>query len=118
MSDIFLDRRTHDIVIGSYDLPVVRGIDLIRQRLKQRLLTILSEWFLNTEIGLPWFQELSQKGIDDDRVTALIMRVIAETEGVDEIVEFELDLNRRDRRLQVDFRVTSSEGEIALEIAI
>ena len=116
MSDIFLDRQTHDIIVGDYDLPVVCGIDLIRQRLKQRLLTILGEWFLNTEIGLPWFQELSQKGIDDDRVTALIMRVIAETEGVDEIVE--LDLNRRDRRLQVDFRVTSPEGEIALEIAI
>ena len=118
MSDIFLDRRTHDIVIGAYDLPIVRGVDLIRQCLKQRLLTILGEWFLNTEIGLPWFQELSQKGIEDDRVTALIMRVIAETEGVTEVVEFDLSLDRAARRLNVDFRVTSPEGEIAVELAI
>lgn len=118
MSDIFLDRRTHDIIVGDYDLPIVRGVDLIRQRLKQRLLTIQGEWFLNTEIGLPWFQELSQKGIEDDRVTALIMRTIAETEGVDEILEFDLGINRKDRRLRVDFRVTSPAGEIPLEITI
>jgi hypothetical protein len=118
MSDILLDRRTHDIIVGDYDLPLVRGVDLIRQRLKQRLLTILGEWFLNGEIGLPWFQEFSQKGIDDDRVRALIIRQIAETEGVDEIVEFDFSLDRRARRLVVNFRVTSPEGDIPLELTI
>jgi hypothetical protein len=118
MSDILLDRDTHDIIVGDYDLPVVRGVDLIRQRLKQRLLTILGEWFLNDQIGLPWFAEFSQKGVDDDRVRALIMKTIAETEGVGQIVEFDLSLNRRSRGLSVNFRVTSPAGEIPLEITI
>ncbi len=118
MSDILLDRSTHDIIVGDYDLPVVRGVDLIRQRLKQRLLTILGEWFLNADIGLPWFQEFSQKGVDDDRVRALILRCIAETEGVSEIVEFDMRLSRRSRRLIVNFRVTSPAGEIPLEITL
>lgn len=118
MSDIFLDCKTHDLPAVIYDLPLVRGVDLIRQRLKQRLLTILGEWFLNAEIGLPWFDELARKGISDEQITALLMRTIAETEGVQEVVSFELQVNRRDRQLMLDFRVISPEGEIPMEMTL
>jgi hypothetical protein len=118
MSDIVLDRTTHDLPETLYDLPLVRGVDLIRQRLKQRLLTILGEWFLDETIGLPWFGEFSQKGVDDARVTALIMRSIAQTPGVSEIVAFDLTLDRRARRLVVNFRVITPEGELPVEISL
>jgi hypothetical protein len=118
MSDILLDRETHDLPAVIYDLPVVRGVDLIRQRLKQRLLTILGEWFLDGDIGLPWFGELAQKGVSEEQVSALLLRVIAETEGVSEVVAFELALNRRLRNLVVNFRVLSPEGEIPVEIML
>ncbi len=116
--DILLDRNTHDIVPGDYDLPLVRDVDLIRQRLKQRILTILGEWFLDTEIGLPWFQEFSEKGVDLDRVRALIIQQIVETEGVTDLVEFNLELNKRTRRLQVSFRVLAVGSSVDLEIAL
>jgi hypothetical protein len=118
MSDILLDRETHDLPAVIYDLPVVRGVDLIRQRLKQRLLTILGEWFLDGDIGLPWFGELAQKGIAEDQVSALLLRVIAETEGVSEVVSFDLTINRQRRELVVNFRVLSPEGEIPVEIML
>lgn len=118
MSDILLDRVTYDLPDPIYDLPLVRGVDLIRQRLKQRLLTLLGEWFLDGEIGLPWFDELAQKGIEDARVSALVLRVIAETEGVQEVVSFDLDLNRRTRQLVINFRVISPEGEIPVEVVL
>lgn len=118
MSDIFLDRATHDLPAVIYDLPLVRGVDLIRQRLKQRLLTILGEWFLNAEIGLPWFDELAQKGISDEQITALLMRTIAETDGVQEVVSFDLDFNRRARTIVLSFRVISPEGEIPMEMTL
>jgi len=118
MSDILLDRTTHDIPAVIYDLPLVRGVDLIRQRLKQRLLTILGEWFLDGDIGLPWFGELAQKGIAEEQVSALLLRVIAETEGVSEVVEFNLSLDRRERKLMVSFRVLSPAGEIPVEIML
>jgi hypothetical protein len=118
LSDILLDRETHDLPAAIYDLPVVRGVDLIRQRLKQRLLTILGEWFLDGDIGLPWFDELAEKGVSNERVSALVLRVIAETEGVQEVVSFDLELNRRTRQLVINFRVISPEGEIPIEVMI
>jgi hypothetical protein len=118
MSDILLDRDSHDLAVIDGDLQLVRGVDLIRQRLKQRILTISGEWFLDENIGLPWFQEFSQKGIDDERVKAAILRVIAETQGVSEVVEFDMSLDRRARKLMVSFRVTTTLGDIALEVLI
>jgi hypothetical protein len=118
MSDILLDRDSHDLAVIDGDLQLVRGVDLIRQRLKQRILTISGEWFLDENIGLPWFQEFSQKGIDDERVKAAILRVIAETQGVAEVVEFDMSPDRRARKLMVSFRVTTTLGDIALEVLI
>ena len=118
MSDILLDRDSHDLAVIDGDLQLVRGVDLIRQRLKQRILTISGEWFLDENIGLPWFQEFSQKGIDDERVKAAILRVIAETQGVSEVVEFDMSLDRRARKLMVSFRVTTTLSDIALEVLI
>lgn len=115
--DILLNRNTHDIVPGTYDLQTVRGVDLIRQRLKQRILTILGEWFLDTEIGLPWFQEFSEKGVDLDRVRALMIRQIVNTQGVTDLVEFDLALGAN-RRLTVNFRVLVEGSDIELEISI
>lgn len=116
--DILLDRQTHDIMPTGYDLPLVKGVDLIRQRLKQRLLLILGEWFLDTSIGLPWFQELSQKGISQSRVRSLLIRQINETEGVSELVEFELDFNSNSRSLLVQFRVVTPFGPANMSLTV
>lgn len=116
--DILLDRQTHDIVIDGYDLVIVRGVDLIRQRLKQRLLTVLGEWFLDVDIGLPWFDEIIGKGAEQQQISALLIQQIANTPGVDRIVEFNLDIDRRRRTMRVDFRVLAEGTEIAEEFLL
>lgn len=118
MTDLLLDRDTHDLSIPGYDLQFVSGVDLIRQRIKQRLLTIQGEWFLNTDIGLPWFDQIIGKGAERPQISALLIREIAETEGVDAVVEFDLTLNRRTRQLVVLFRVTALSTEIAEELTL
>ena len=54
--DLKLDTTTHDLVIENYDLVLVDGIDLVRQAIKQRLLLVSEEWFLDDTIGVPWYQ--------------------------------------------------------------
>ena len=118
MMDILLDRSTHDIVLNGYDLQIVNDVDLIRQRIKQRILTIQGEWFLNTDIGLPWFEEIIGKGSEEQQISALLIRQIAETEGVDVIIEFNLTLDRRVRTMRVQFRVTATGTEISEELTL
>ena len=113
MSDILLDNN-HDLVIDGYDLVLVTDIDLIRQRIKQRLLTILGEWFLNTQIGLPWFRELNKKRTSEARVRALLIRQIRETEGVTDISRFELEFDSQSRTLAVSFAVVTPSGALEM----
>jgi len=116
--DIFLDRQTHDIAPGDYDLPTVTGLDLIRQRIKQRLLTIQGEWFLDTQIGIPWFDEVFRKRPNRDVVEGLIVSTIQETEGVEEVQEFELEFDAPQRRLSVRFVALTEEGAQNMELTI
>ena len=118
MTDILLDTDTHDIVLEGYDLQLVDEIDLIRQRIKQRLLTIEGEWFLDTTIGLPWFEEIIGKGAERQQIGALLARQIVETEGVESLIEFDLDIDRRTRSMTLAFRVTAAGTEIAEEITL
>ena len=116
--DIFLDRRTHDITPGDYDLPTVTGIDLIRQRIKQRLLTIQGEWFLDTQIGIPWFDEVFRKRPNRDVVEGLIVTTIQETGGVEEVSDFELEFYGPQRRLSVRFTAQTAEGALDMGMTL
>ena len=71
--DLKLDTTTHDLVIENYDLALVDGIDLVRQAIKQRLLLVLEEWFLDDTIGVPWYQYIFQKGADINRVKSILI---------------------------------------------
>ena len=109
MGDLRLT-QSHDLSRGGYDLQIVVGVDLVRQRIKQRLLTILGEWFLDQSIGLPWFGELNQKGITQSRVRTLLIRQITQTAGVLRLEDFSLEYDNQNRTLSVAFRVETVAG--------
>ena len=111
--DILLDGQDHDLVVSGYDLVLVSGMDLIRQRIKQRILAVLGEWFLDTTIGLPWFQELAKKGISEQRVRSLLTLQIVQTEGVEKLIELSLDFDSQKRKLLVNFKARTIEGLIS-----
>ena len=119
MADLLLDTRTHDLVLtAAGDTIVVTDVDLIRQRIKQRLLSIEGEWFLDVERGLPWFTEIIGKGAEQEQISALLATAIADTEGVDSLIQFDLTIDRRARSLFLQFRVTALGTEIAEDITL
>lgn len=71
---------------------IVTGDDEILQRLWIRLNRELGEWFLNTEVGLPWYQGgygmLGAKPSRKNEIDLLIRQEIANTEGVLQILKY------------------------------
>ena len=110
--DLKLDTTTHDLVIENYDLVLVDGIDLVRQAIKQRLLLVLEEWFLDDTVGVPWYQYIFQKGVDINRVKSILINTINRTEGVIKITSFELDYNSVNRSVSINFTAETDEGII------
>lgn len=111
MADLQLDPNTHDLVLTRFDLSLVDGNELIVQRIKQRLLLFLGEWYLDVEAGVPWFQEILVKGVDLGRVETLIKRTIVGTEGVTRLTALDLNFTPEPRRLSVSFRAVGENGE-------
>lgn len=77
--DLALDALTHDLVFENGDA-VMRAN--LAQAIKIRLLFFKNEWFLNTELGIPYFESVFKKAPNLDLARAAFRKAIAETPGV------------------------------------
>lgn len=60
--DLKLDRATDDLVLDETgDLILTEGIEAIADDLIARLRTFQGEWFLDLDLGFPWWDVLGQK---------------------------------------------------------
>ena len=110
MADLKLDENG-DLEIGpDGDLIIVTGIDAIRQHLRIRLQFFRGEWFLDTRLGIPYFEEVLIKAPDLNVVQSLLREAIRETPGVISITSFDLDFDGVTRKLSLDFRALTEEG--------
>lgn len=82
----------------------------IAQRIKIRLLRYQGEYFLNTLLGLPFFQEILVKGTAKEYIDTLIIDEINNTVGVLTIDSFESTVSLAGLYRAV-FVATTTEGE-------
>lgn len=94
------------------DLQFTVGKEEISQIIAQRLKTVLGEWFLNVDLGLPYFDSILVKNVDLSVIEALIRNEILNCPGVIDIEEFTMDIDKARRELSVDCRINSVEGII------
>ena len=111
MADIALD-TDGDILIEDDALVLVEGDDAIVQHLQIRFKFFLGEWFLDTRIGVPYFDEILIKNPDLNRVRGIYRQTILTTPGIASLETFELDLDAATRTLKVTFRARKADGEI------
>lgn len=100
----------HDMTFGQGLANFAADAESVAQRVQTRLLLLLNEWFLDTDAGVPYLQELMTKPANLPLAEAEIKRAILETDGVAVIRSFSLSLNRDARRLTVAATVTNIYG--------
>lgn len=88
----------------------------VAQRLKIRLLTFQSEWFLDTEYGVPYWQRILGRKIDKSSVDLIFQQQILLEEGVKEITSFSSSFQNRNYSMSFQVRVVT--GEITEVITI
>lgn len=113
MSDILLNTASHELVIVNNDLVLAAGVDLIGQRIKQRLQLFLGEWYLDVTAGVPYFQEILIKGPRQGRVESILKATVTGTPGVTELLAFDLGFDSPTRVLTLTFTVRTDAGEIS-----
>ena len=109
--DILLDETTHDIVFKNGETPVTESIaDGLKQRLKIKFLTFKGEWFLNTNYGTPYYQQIFGKGRSKSSIDLIFRQLILEDADVDSLLSFDSSLGS-DRTYSLSFSVKSVTGE-------
>ena len=112
MSDLKIDEDTGDLDVSGIDLQNTSGREAIEQHLRQRIQTFAGEYFLDSRVGVPYFQHILKKNPDPIIVDSAFKIVIINTPGVIELLTFALDLDTSTRELTLTFRASTSDGVI------
>ena len=106
------------IVVDKGDIKRVSDSDQIRQHVIQRLRTYRSEWFLNTTVGVPYFEYIFTKKYNLSTVSSILRRIILLTPGVDRIEEFNVSVNFKSRTFKLFASIKGIVKPIEEELSI
>lgn len=107
----FALNENHDIYADKGTIAIVTDIDEIVQHIKTRLQLFLGEWFLDIEAGVPWFQEIFVKPAKLNEIEVIIKNEILQTEGVNELLEFDLSFDSATRIFNIQFTCNTDLGD-------
>lgn len=114
--DWLIDKETGDLVIRNGDFATVEDTATdpaaVAQALRLRLRFFLGEWFLDEEIGVPWFQSILVKGPRLVEVREFLRAEILATPDVTELLSMTMNYDNATRKLSVAYKVRTNAGLI------
>lgn len=84
----------------------------VAQRLKIKLMTFKNEWFLDTSIGMPYFQQILKRGVSKTTIDVIFQEAILSEPDVLEIIEFNSIIDTIERSYQLSFKVRTNQNQI------
>lgn len=108
---------------GNHDLDLCRltladGAQRVQQQIKVTLLTFLGEWFLDTEHGVPYFEQVLKKAPSRATVEAVIRAKVKDVPGVVSISDMRLLMDAPGRRLAIQAKAQTNEGLVEIEAEV
>lgn len=113
--DIKLDEYG-DIYVGPNGPELVGGVEGVAQLCAIAIKLFRGEWFLNADVGVPWFQRILGQKPEPAEVRALLLEEIRGIPGVLDVPSLVVDLDRATRRMTATWivRVKFDDTEPAL----
>lgn len=115
MSDILIDldplSNTYlDWVIQNGDLVLADDKQGILQNILQTLKIYFGEWFMNTSLGIPYFNQILVKNPQQDVINAILINQILNVPGVSQLNEYSFTPDFIARKLEVSFLAQTTAG--------
>ncbi len=109
---IFKTLDSGDFDISSGKLELIDGIQEVLQLIRSNLRTFQGEEPLNTSLGVPYFQQIMQKNTPIQISSAILKQVVLDTDGVKEVLDFQLTLDKSTRKASVTFTAITDGGKV------
>lgn len=114
MINLELDAN-NDIFTRDGTLALVTDANEVSQHIKTRLQFFFGEWFLDINDGVPWFQSIFTQPADAIEIESILKQTILSTDGVNEMLEFDMTFENTTRIFTVNFRCNTIYGDSGLE---
>lgn len=109
MPSFLLDQNS-DLDLTGNKINLVSGLQEIQQHMIVRFRLFRGEWFLDQEVGVPWFEDVLKKRPNFAVVAEVLKGTITETPGHVEILEFEVDYDQQNRIMKLKFKDLTDPG--------
>ena len=97
-----INQLTNDVELDDvHSLIVVTRAQAIGQHVRQRLKTFKGEWFLDSDVGVSWLDDILGKQYDPVITESIVKTIILKTPGVKGILAFSISFNGQRRELQI-----------------
>ncbi|SET17443.1 hypothetical protein [Thorsellia anophelis] len=96
--------KDSDWTFGAGRANYARSSESVGQRVKTRLHSLVTDWFLNLEHGLPWFSRM-ERPLNLDAIERTVRKQVLMTPGVGEIIEYEHVFDNQTRRLEIHLTI-------------
>lgn len=108
-----------DLVVDpQLGIQLVSGEQAVVQAVRFRLQLQRGEWFLNLDVGVPWYEEIlgdaSKTPGVEDRARAAVAAAILDAPGVLEILSLVVTLNAVTRTMQITFQARCGFGDTSV----
>ena len=106
-----------DVLMSNGDLVLTadadsRGANPVLQDLLFRLRTFSGECFVNTSLGVPWYQQLIGQTGNPGIIDAVLQNVVLATPGVLQLTEWSSSFDRARRILSISFAALTTSGQV------
>lgn len=109
--DYALDLTIHGLTVsGGKVTEVTDGVQEMIQRIVIAIKTHRGERLLNTDIGLPWTEEIMVKAPDLDRITSYARAYLLTVEGVTRVIQLDIAFDNAARSLSWTINVETTSG--------
>lgn len=110
MVDIALDAKKHDIIIKDNDMLLIDNAERVAQQIKIQLLTLLGEWFLNVNHGVPYLEYILVKKPNPSLIRQIFREQILSVNGVTDVSIKDLEYDVQYRKMTLEYEAATDYG--------
>jgi hypothetical protein len=103
---------TNDIIIGGTSFTRTDNADHLAQKLRSKLQLVQGESQLDVTAGIAYFTDIFVKPVNLPGVASIFKSEIINTEGVNELLRFDYDLDTTQRELTIGFSINTIYGDL------
>lgn len=115
MNDILLNRNGDLYINENGDISLTTSVV---QAVKIHLRWFFEEWKFSPQFGIPWFDEVTIKNPDTERIRRIIRDEIEKVESVVEARDVKVIVDKLTRKANISFKILTTQDAFKEEVII